>query len=43
MYTIVNFSGYFYVNCKKTGKLLIEKSFRYYDDAKREAENLNKK
>jgi hypothetical protein len=41
MYKIENYSGFFYVHCIKTGKLLIKKSFRYYDDAIKEAKNIN--
>ncbi len=40
MYKINSNSGYFYVNCANTGTLLIQKSFKYYDDAKSDAEKL---
>lgn len=40
MFIITSFSGFFYVTDSKTGKLLIEKSFRYYDDAMRAAKQL---
>ena len=30
---ITNFSGYFYITFKDSGKLAINKSFRNYDDA----------
>lgn len=36
-YKITSFSGFFYVIDKTTGKLLIEQSFKSYEDAKREA------
>jgi hypothetical protein len=39
-YKIVSYSGYFYVQNKETGKLLIEKSFKYWDDAKSAANKL---
>lgn len=39
-YTINSFSGYFYVNCATTGKLLIPQSFRSWDDAERAAKRL---
>jgi len=42
MYKIVSHSGYFYVQDKTTGKLLIQKSFKYWDDAKSEADKLPK-
>lgn len=32
-YKITSFSGFFYVSCPKTGKLLISESFRSYKDA----------
>ena len=36
-YKITSYSGFFYVIDKTSGKLLIEQSFKSYDDAKREA------
>ena len=36
-YKITSYSGFFYVIDKSNGKLLIEQSFKSYDDAKREA------
>lgn len=36
-YKITSFSGFFYVIDKTTGKLLIDQSFKSYEDAKREA------
>jgi hypothetical protein len=38
-YKIVSFSGFFYVIDKSTGKLIIEQSFRHYDDAIKAAKN----
>jgi glucose dehydrogenase len=38
-YKIHSYSGFFYVIDKNTGKLIIEQSFRTYDDAKRAAKN----
>lgn len=40
MYKINSYSGYFYVHCSNTGTLLIQKSFKYWDDAKSEADEL---
>jgi hypothetical protein len=40
MYEITSYSGYYYVTCLKTGKLLIETSFRYYEDAVKAAKTL---
>ncbi len=37
---ITNFSGYFYIIDSTTGKLIVEKSFRSYEDAKRELKSL---
>ena len=34
MYKIVSYSGYFYVQHKDTGKLAIDQTFKYWDDAK---------
>ena len=36
-FKITSYSGFFYVIDKSTGKLLIEQSFKSYDEAKREA------
>lgn len=36
-YKITSYSGFFYIIDKVSGKLLIEQSFKSYDDAKREA------
>jgi hypothetical protein len=39
-FKIISYSSYFYVTCIKTGKLLIENSFRSYDDALNAAKKL---
>lgn len=36
-FKITSYSGFFYVINKSTGELLIEQSFKSYEDAKREA------
>jgi len=40
-YKISSFSGFYYVTDKNTGKLLIEQSFRSYEDATRAAKKLS--
>ena len=39
-FKITSYSGFFYVVCIKTGKLLIENSFSNYDQAIKEAKQL---
>lgn len=39
-FQITNFSGYFYVTCINTGKLLIQTTFKSYNDAYNAAKNL---
>jgi hypothetical protein len=38
-YKITSFSGFFYVIDKNTGKLIIEQSYRTFDDAVRAAKH----
>ena len=39
-FKITSYSGFFYVICTKTGKLLIENSFSSYDQALKQAKKL---